>query len=328
MAAASGSGRQRVWNLFVKNISDRLHWKGLWQSFDRHGVVLDVFIPSKRSRDGTRFSFVCMGAREDALRVIERLDGFWLYGTKIYIVFANREVRNTFWRRRRDISNGVDTSVVERAPVLGGFRRRRVYGEVDDVKMQVLRTCAVRWCRQPLSITRLADEMQSDGLRGIELMWITGSMVLLYFANIEAQEKEMAKGSPTKWFHSVDPWSADIAYETRRAWLSISGLPMHAWPEGSFKNIAGLWGNFVCIDAATDEPVSFEHSRVFVETGHSGRIDEEVEVEVMGKFFSIQVQEVELVRVPMVEGGNTREECERESVGVKGDGSIEPRAGG
>ncbi|KAK8672056.1 hypothetical protein V6N13_110432 [Hibiscus sabdariffa] len=30
----------------------------------------------------------------------------------------------------------------------------------------------------------------------------------------------------------------------------------------------------------------------------------------------------------MVEGGNTREECERENVGVKGDGSVEQRAGG
>ncbi|KAK8544932.1 hypothetical protein V6N13_123240 [Hibiscus sabdariffa] len=40
------------------------------------------------------------------------------------------------------------------------------------------------------------------------------------------------------------------------------------------------------------------------------------------------VQEDKLVRVPIVEGGNTREECERESVGVKGDGSVERRAGG
>ncbi|KAK8690875.1 hypothetical protein V6N13_074401 [Hibiscus sabdariffa] len=41
--------------------------------------------------------------------------------------------------------------------------------------------------------------MQSEGLRGIELLWITGSMVLLYFANLEARETEMAKGSLTKW---------------------------------------------------------------------------------------------------------------------------------
>ncbi|KAK8681337.1 hypothetical protein V6N13_053741 [Hibiscus sabdariffa] len=98
--------------------------------------------------------------------------------------------------------------------------------------------------------------------------------------------------------------------------------------EGSFKNIVGLWGKFVHIDAATDKPVSFEHSRVLVETGNSGRNDEEVEVEVMGKVFPIRVQEVELVRVPMVEGGNTRDECEHESEGSKGAGSVEWRAGG
>ncbi|KAL4283668.1 hypothetical protein GQ457_16G016100 [Hibiscus cannabinus] len=308
-APCGGSGTWRVWTLFVKDISDRLYWKGLWQSFDRHGVVLDVFIPSKRSRDEAHFGFVRIGARADALRMIERLDGFWLYGTKVSVAFANREVRNTFWRHRRDIPNGVDKLDVERATMPGGVRRR-VCGEVDDVKIQVLQTCAVGWCRQPLSITRLADEMQSAGLRGIELMWITGSMVLFYFKNMEAREKEMEKGSLKTWFHSVEPWSANIAYETRCAWVSICGLPMHAWSEGSFKNIAGLWGKFVRIDAVTDEPVSFERSRVLVETGNSGRIDEKVEVEVMGKVFPIRVQEVELVRVPMVEGGNTRDECE------------------
>ncbi|KAL4303256.1 hypothetical protein GQ457_10G011080 [Hibiscus cannabinus] len=57
--------------------------QGLWQCFDRHGEVLDVFVPTKRTVDGARFGFVSMGSWEDALRVIERLDGFcavWIKG--------------------------------------------------------------------------------------------------------------------------------------------------------------------------------------------------------------------------------------------------------
>ncbi|KAK8583588.1 hypothetical protein V6N12_067852 [Hibiscus sabdariffa] len=92
---------------------------------------------------------------------------------------------------------------------------------------------------------------------------------------MEAREMEMEKGSLTAWFHSV----------------------------------------FVLIDAATAEPVSFECSWVLVETGHPGRIDEEVECQVMGKVFPIRVQEVELVRVPMLEGGDARDECEYECEG-------------
>ncbi|KAL4352461.1 hypothetical protein GQ457_06G018140 [Hibiscus cannabinus] len=81
---------QSVWTLFVHNITDRLHWKGVWQVFDRHGVVVDVFIPHRRSRAGRRFGFVRMASKEDADRVIERLNGFWLYGARVSVSLAIR----------------------------------------------------------------------------------------------------------------------------------------------------------------------------------------------------------------------------------------------
>ncbi|KAK8480761.1 hypothetical protein V6N12_037953 [Hibiscus sabdariffa] len=109
-----------------------------------------------------------MAACEDALRVIERLDGFWLYGAKISVSFAQREIK------------------------------RRVCGVLDDVKVQVLQTYAVGWCKQPLSITRLAGEMQSAGFRGIELMWDMGSMELLCFKKMEA----IVEG-PLLWHNGV-----------------------------------------------------------------------------------------------------------------------------
>ncbi|KAL4273683.1 hypothetical protein GQ457_13G018070 [Hibiscus cannabinus] len=67
----------------MANLPLRLHWQGIWQCFDRHGVVVDVFIPVKREVEGTRFGFVCMASWEDVLRVIECLDGFVLYGSRV-----------------------------------------------------------------------------------------------------------------------------------------------------------------------------------------------------------------------------------------------------
>ncbi|KAK8556503.1 hypothetical protein V6N12_002902 [Hibiscus sabdariffa] len=78
----SGNGEWRqVWTLFVWNLSEGLHWKGLWQCFDCHGVVVDAFIPVELALDGARFGFVCIASRFDALRAIEHLDGFVLYGS-------------------------------------------------------------------------------------------------------------------------------------------------------------------------------------------------------------------------------------------------------
>ncbi|KAK8999899.1 hypothetical protein V6N11_082037 [Hibiscus sabdariffa] len=102
-------------------------------------------------------------------------------GAKVSVSFAQQEVRNSFWRRCRDISG----ARIERLAELGQIKRQ-VCGVVDDVKVQVLQTYAVGWCRQPLSITHLAGEMQSAGFRGIELMLDTGSMELLCFKTMEA----------------------------------------------------------------------------------------------------------------------------------------------
>ncbi|KAL4382951.1 hypothetical protein GQ457_15G000310 [Hibiscus cannabinus] len=54
-----------VWAYFVGNIPPLFHWKGLSQTCDCHGVVVDVFFPKKRARDGSRFEFVGITSKMD-----------------------------------------------------------------------------------------------------------------------------------------------------------------------------------------------------------------------------------------------------------------------
>ncbi|KAK8525409.1 hypothetical protein V6N12_014101 [Hibiscus sabdariffa] len=58
-----------------------------------------------------------------------------------------------------------------------------------------------------------------------------------------------------------------------------------------------LWGKYLRVDVATEEPTSFERAHILIETSVRGRIDEVVEVASLGTMFSIVVQEAELVRV-------------------------------
>ncbi|MBA0827736.1 hypothetical protein Goarm_012489, partial [Gossypium armourianum] len=61
--------------VFVYNIPDSMHWKGLWALFRFHGNVLDAFIPAKRSMKGKKFGFVRFAKLVDAQREISSLDG-------------------------------------------------------------------------------------------------------------------------------------------------------------------------------------------------------------------------------------------------------------
>ncbi|GMI71985.1 hypothetical protein HRI_000867800 [Hibiscus trionum] len=91
--------------LFIDNISSALHWKGLWFAFARHGDIVDVFVPRKRSKSGRRFGFVRYAKKADAMRAIERLHRFTLFGSHISVTLARNTDRKNFWRKRSDGSD-------------------------------------------------------------------------------------------------------------------------------------------------------------------------------------------------------------------------------
>lgn len=51
-----GDRKERVnpITVFVYNIADSMHWKGLWALFRFNGNVLDAFISTKKSMKGKR----------------------------------------------------------------------------------------------------------------------------------------------------------------------------------------------------------------------------------------------------------------------------------
>ncbi|KAK9007436.1 hypothetical protein V6N11_074363 [Hibiscus sabdariffa] len=67
-------------SLFAENLPWGMQWKGLWHLFARHGDVTEAFVAGKLSRGGKRFGFVRFRCKTDAMRTMERLNGFSVYG--------------------------------------------------------------------------------------------------------------------------------------------------------------------------------------------------------------------------------------------------------
>ncbi|KAK9020582.1 hypothetical protein V6N11_010602 [Hibiscus sabdariffa] len=189
--------------------------------------------------------------------------------------------------------------------------RQSVEGIVDDAKLVILHTCAIGWVKEATPIRVLAHELAVAGLQGFELVWVVGSMVLLSFSSVELRDVLLESTAVwSTWFGRLEAWSQTVAPDSRRAWISISGLPIHLWSEGTFCNITGLWGSYIRVDAATEEPSSFERARVLLETLFLGRIDEVVQFTIQGSVYVVVIQEAELVRVPIVEDRDVESESE------------------
>ncbi|KAK8697344.1 hypothetical protein V6N13_113497 [Hibiscus sabdariffa] len=86
-----------------------MHWKGLWATFAHHGDVLDSFIPQKKSRSGKRFGSIRFATRTDAAMAIYRLNGFLLFGFRIYVAYARtKDVGNKSQRTTAKVANLIE----------------------------------------------------------------------------------------------------------------------------------------------------------------------------------------------------------------------------
>ncbi|KAH1072500.1 hypothetical protein J1N35_024828 [Gossypium stocksii] len=120
--------------MFVSNIPASMHWKGLWALFSYHGKVVDVFIPEKKSKRGRRFGFVHYTNYLDARRVISRLNGFVILGSRIWVKVARFKGRRAIWRRAFKQRNSMNAEENNQVGVVNVGRGKEGDGKLEDTR--------------------------------------------------------------------------------------------------------------------------------------------------------------------------------------------------
>jgi len=117
-------------------------------------------------------------------------------------------------------------------------------------------------------------------------------------------------------FVEVVPWSPNMVASTRRVWVQLRDIPLHVWYEDFFKKVANLFGLFLDFDEDTVSRKRFDVANILISTKRLGRIDDSVDVKVIGAVFRIWVVEG-LPSFQEVEGSVEEEsESSRERYGV------------
>ncbi|GJZ48437.1 RNA-directed DNA polymerase, eukaryota, nucleotide-binding alpha-beta plait domain protein [Tanacetum coccineum] len=74
-------------SIFVTNFPESVNSRELWKACSAYGTVVDVFIPSKKSKVGKRFSFVRFIKVFNVDRLVENLCTIWIGR---YHLYANK----------------------------------------------------------------------------------------------------------------------------------------------------------------------------------------------------------------------------------------------
>ncbi|KAK8661836.1 hypothetical protein V6N13_091427 [Hibiscus sabdariffa] len=268
-------------SVFVENIPNAMHWKGLWHAFARHGDVTDTYIPRKLSRRGKRFGFVRMKSRKDALRVIERLNGFLLYGYRLTVQMA-RFNKGMFRKKNSETQgpnywlNGMPrrTKVVGESSNHNWGKPKRISGHVEEEELWKLKRCLVGEMASICSVRSIDLRLQKWGLGEIRVQRMGSKLFLLSF---EDDELYMML-EDLNWSYLREIFLEDVhciagTISLWREWLNYGGT------------FEALGENF-------DHRKGYEKVSILISTNQAKRIEEVIEIEVGSMIFEVGVNEL------------------------------------
>ncbi|KAK8570926.1 hypothetical protein V6N13_103323 [Hibiscus sabdariffa] len=296
--------------LFVDNILQKMHWKGLWFAFARHGNVIDAFIARKLSRGGSRFGFIRFDKRSDALRAIERLNDFTLFGNKISVSFARHNNRTWLgkqvkqgksnfgekdpqrqWKlgtnnvKVKPLTKDKSVKVEEGAGESSKHEKtiyKKVVGHVEDEDLWKLRRCLVGTMVSVCSVTSIEERLNTWGLGEIKVQRMGGKSFLI---SVEDEELFLLM-EDLRWsylkeiFMEVEPWSENLIKSKRVTWIEVTGVPIHCWNQISFNRVAEIWGNIEALGENASHTIDCEKFTIMISTFQSAIIDEVIGFEV------------------------------------------------
>ncbi|KAK8608169.1 hypothetical protein V6N13_023600 [Hibiscus sabdariffa] len=204
----------QVVSVFVENIPKAMHWKGLWHTFARHGDVIGFFIARKLSRGGKRFGFVRMKNRADALRVIERLNGFMLYGFRLTVNLA-RLFKEIYKKNYEMVGINYRKNGLPRLDFEAGNQKdipKRISGHVDDEELWRLKRCLVGEMSSVCSTRSIALRLHDWGLGEINVRRMGSKIFLLSFDDDELYMmlEDLNWSYLKEIFTEIRPWSESL----------------------------------------------------------------------------------------------------------------------
>ncbi|KAH7841728.1 hypothetical protein Vadar_033516 [Vaccinium darrowii] len=225
-----------LFTIFVDNLPEDVGLIWLRNFFNQYGVVVDAYIPIKRSKvTKRRFGFVRYNCASSAEVAISKANGFWIEDRKLFVKWAAFDVRrNKPIQNKVDqvLSNGNGTTTREHKNLVGfglsfadvvvGRNRSKpirpsVRVSVDGNKW--LDRSAVGWLASPRSMDSLRQGFIADGFPNIQLRDMGGNLVLLTFSTLEEMCSMLEESHLCwlkNWFDDVKKWSPDLKLEIKR----------------------------------------------------------------------------------------------------------------
>ncbi|GJS34548.1 RNA-directed DNA polymerase, eukaryota [Tanacetum coccineum] len=258
-------------SIFVTNFPDSVNSRELWRVCSVYGMVVDVFIPSKKSMAGKRFAFVRFIKVPNVDRLVENLCTLWIGHHHLY---ANK-VRYERPSKPHPIPaayHGSENTFNSSGPHCTNARARSYANIVNGASVGDFS-----------SFPNLSTLLLDEGFSDVHLSYLGGMWVMLEFETEDIKKNLMVHTGINSWFDVIQDAETDFVSDERIVWVDIEGVPLKAWSRETFTRIAKKWGEMLELEDNADN--SFGRKRICIKTKNPVSILESFKIIVKGKIF-------------------------------------------
>nr|GEY55029.1 putative RNA-directed DNA polymerase, eukaryota, reverse transcriptase zinc-binding domain protein [Tanacetum cinerariifolium] len=289
--------------------------KDLWNDYNKHGTVADVYIVRKLSKVGRRFAFVRFLKIENNESLINDLNKIWIGSYHLFAALARFDKNhNTTTKTNPKSSSKIIKEPVKNASftahtnpnhsyvnVLNGhgtinlashpknILKSVTLDESDLIDTSGIRNVLLAKVRDVNLIPNINIVLNNEGFYNFQCKYIGGMWLWIKFDTNEVCLKLQSNKEMSWYFTLLKHLHHSFILDERVAWIKIGGLLINAWTPKAFKKIVDSWGTSLFVDDDPNETVST--GRVCIKTKIRGQVNDNCKVVVLDKTYNAYVKE-------------------------------------
>ncbi|KAJ4836489.1 hypothetical protein Tsubulata_048700 [Turnera subulata] len=243
----------------------------LHRILSKYGKVIDVFIPSKRTKSGKRFSFVRFRACHDIQRLILSINRIKVGNGFLQALIARSRVQNH--QNHPSVSNNptppisltrtfADTvikNIPPQQPTPSTLDKATISFSPLQTETEWLSSCAFGVLSELMNTQTILQLFLQHGL-SVTVSDFGGISVIVKFPS--PKELNSFFASNQHWsdtiFDLLRPWQPKDGPSNRKVWIRARGIPLHAWSHGFFHTLVSRFGSHISVAPETENKIKLD----------------------------------------------------------------------
>ncbi|PWA97712.1 hypothetical protein CTI12_AA026760 [Artemisia annua] len=285
----------------------------LWKIFEEYGKIVDVYIPEKRTKMGTRFGFARFVNISDVQAFEKKLGEIQVGKTKLLINIAKygREKENTNKEVKKVVTEVQKNNHIHMGAKYNGRSYREVTTGSTPAKEKVLNSnnvleiqstqnqlCKLKKCwvgkvRSIDTLRNIWSLFQEEGLVDCIIHYIGGLSILCEWKSEDIAKKSLEKNyrNIMQWMQELSMWKEEAGSPGRLTWLDMEGIPILAWNKQAIRSIASEFGCVLEVDDVDIDSPIMNSIGALIHTFNMAEISTVLPVKINNTIWNVKIAE-------------------------------------